>query len=308
MKVFLSHASQSKDRVRRISDAFPRHVEAWLDQDELPPGSQLALRIEQAIQEECDFVIVFVDADALASAWVKREVDLALQRKADLKREFLLPVLLEDVGDRLGELGPLQDYIYLRAFDHSDAGLARSGRELCEQLFALASRQIEVLRSEGRRRLLRQFDAELTRYKQVSFLWLATLRNSLVVLSTNQAAFDHVKHAVTQYNEVADAFIPALGRYRDRITSAWRAHRGLAQAFRELTARIENDVYQGTMFRLNEILTTIHALDAAAGAGLEPIETLDARKDALLAQADTTLHQMAAESTELVAELEHEIY
>ena len=308
MKVFLSHASPSKALVRRICAVFPPHVEAWLDEDEMGPGAVFPSRLEQAIRESCDYVLVFVDAAALGSAWVRREVELALQREVDLKRDFLLPVLLSDVRQRLGELGALDGRLYLEAYDHGDAALERCGRQLCEQLFALASRQIETLRSEGRRHLLRQFDAAVSAYKQASFMWLATLRNSLAVLSTNQGAFDHVKDAVTDYNRVSDAFIPGLGLWRDRITAAWSSHRGLAQSFRALLASIENDVYRGAMFKLNEVLNMMHALDAAGGAGIgEPMETLDARKDALLAQADTALQAMAAKSTALVTELESEI-
>jgi hypothetical protein len=307
MKVFLSHASVAKPLVRRIGSVFPSHVEVWLDQDEMGPGAIFPVRLERAIREDCDYVLVFVDAAALGSDWVRREVEIALQREIDLKRDFLLPVLLEDVSDRLDRLGDLQNRLYLTAYDHADEALQRCGRQLCEQLFALASRLVETLRTEGRRELLRQFDADVTGYKQAAFMWLATLRNSLAVLSTNQAAFDHVKEAVSEYNRVSDAFIPRLSHWRDRIGAAWSAHRGLTQSLRALVASIENDVYRGAMFRLNEVLGMMHALDAAGGPTDEPMATLDARKDAVLAQADAALHAMAARSTALVTELESEI-
>ena len=61
MKVFLSHASESKPRVRRLTQGLPRHVEVWLDADELEAGQKFPQHIERGIREECDFVLVFVD-------------------------------------------------------------------------------------------------------------------------------------------------------------------------------------------------------------------------------------------------------
>ncbi len=115
MQLFLSHASASKARVRRIVAQLPKHVEAWLDQDELSPGHRFGRHIETAIAEECDFLIVFVDAAALASDWVRREVAAGLAREADLDRPFVVPVLFDDVAARIGEVGDLADRLYLQA-------------------------------------------------------------------------------------------------------------------------------------------------------------------------------------------------
>lgn len=307
MRVFLSHASESKETVRRIAARFPKHVDVWLDQDELSTGTRFPEHIERAIREECDFVLVFIDEWALRSEWVRREIALGLEREADLLRTFVLPVLLQPVGERRQLLGLPEDVLYLEAFDLSEAGLRDCGERLCEQLFSIASRLVELLRSQGRRQLLGQFAAEATAFKQAAFLWLASMGNSLAVLSTNQAAFDQVKLTLAEYNRVADGFIPKLNAYRDRITAAWSRYRGLTREVRELTEFIENDVYRGALYRLNEVLEMIHALDAAGGADAAAIARQDAVKEALIQRADAVLHEMAQRSTDVVAELEQEV-
>ena len=80
MKIFLSHASESKPLVRRLTEPLPPHVSIWLDRDVMAPGQRFGPRIESAIRRECDFVLVFIDEHALASDWVKREAALALEK------------------------------------------------------------------------------------------------------------------------------------------------------------------------------------------------------------------------------------
>jgi hypothetical protein len=308
MKIFLSHASQSKPLVRRLTEPLPAHVSIWLDRDAMGPGQRFAPRIEAAIQRDCDFVLLFIDEDALVSEWVQREATLALQRQLALQRVFVLPVLLQPVGARMKALGiDPEEMLYLDATDHSDAGIASGARTLAEELFKHCSMLIETLRSADRRRLLDELAEELTEFKQVAFRWQASMGNSLAVLSTNQAAFDHVRDSLAAYNAVSERFIPRLALHRDRITSAWRDRRSLCEDVREVLASIENDVYRGAMFRLNEIVESIHHLDASGGAPAAEIERLDAQKEALNAAACAALERMSAQAAELIGDLESEL-
>lgn len=66
--------------------------------------------------------------------------------------------------------------------------------------------------------------------------------------------------------EVSERFVPRLALHRDRITAAWRDRRSLCEDVREVLAAIENEVYRGAMFKLNEVIEAIHHLDASGGA------------------------------------------
>jgi len=308
MRIFLSHASESKPLVLRLTEPLPPHVQVWLDRDALAAGQRFAPRIEAAIRRDCDFVLVFIDEHALASDWVKRETALALQRQADLQRAFALPVLLQPLGERMTELGidPAQ-MLYIDATDTSDAGIAQAARRIGDELFKHASVMIESLRNADRRAMLDALSAEVTEYKQVAFRWQASMGNSLAVLSTNPAAFDHVRDTLAAYNEVSERFIPRLALHRDRITAAWRDRRSLCEDVREVLAAIENEVYRGAMFKLNEVIEAIHHLDASGGAPAAEVAALDTRKEALNEAARQALERMSAHTAELIGDLESEL-
>ena len=307
MKIFLSHASECKARVRAIAAQFPGHVQVWLDANELATGARLPEHIGRAIDSECDYVLVFVDRHALASEWVRRETALALEREIDLNRPFMLPVLLEPLAEQLHLLGDIGERVWFDATDASDEGVRRAGEQLCGELFKLASQLIETLRSSGRREVLGEFAAGLAEYKQAAFMWLATLANPLSVLSTNQGAFDNVCKAVEDYNHVADRFIPRLDHHRRQISQGWSAYRGLTQDFRALSEFIENDVYRGALFELNEVHAMVHQAGSDTGVTPQALAALEQRREALIERARDVLDAATRRSTQLIAELEREI-
>ena len=306
MKIFLSHASESKPRVRRIAEMLPRHVEAWLDQDELAAGRKFPDIIERAIRLQSDFTVVFVDAQALDSEWVRREVDLALRREVDLQRPFVIPVLLGDVAQRLHELGfdPGQR-LYLDARDLSDEGLARSGRALADELFKLASRLIESLRSVDRRALLDAFSSELTAFQQAAYRFVSTFENSLESIVLDERITALVRDALADYNAVADRFIARLPQHRDRLTAAWRDRRALCNDVRELATLIEVDVYRGALFAFSDVIEVIHAVnDRADVAAVRPHEP---RREAVVTAARRALERLSTKASDVISDLEAEL-
>lgn len=306
MKIFLSHASESKPRVRRIAEMLPRHVDAWLDQDELAAGRKFPDIIERAIRLQSDFTVVFVDAQALDSEWVRREVDLALRREVDLQRPFVIPVLLGDVAQRLHELGfdPGQR-LYLDARDLSDEGLARSGRALADELFKLASRLIESLRSVDRRALLDAFSSELTAFQQAAYRFVSTFENSLESIVLDERITALVRDALADYNAVADRFIARLPQHRDRLTSAWRDRRALCNDVRELATLIEVDVYRGALFAFSDVIEVIHAVnDRADVAAVRPHEP---RREAVVTAARRALERLSTKASDVISDLEAEL-
>ncbi len=307
MQIFLSHASPSKMRVRRIVERLPKHIDCWLDQDELSPGYRFGRHIETAIAEECDFLIVFVDEAALNSDWVRRETEIGLQREADLGRPFVVPVLLADVRAQISQIGPLADRLCLDACDTSEVGVASAAERLAEQLFALTSRMIVTQRGLGRRGLLDAFARELSAYKQVAYMWRQLLGNTLSALSTNQALFDQVAAAVKDYNRVSDDFFPRLTLHRDRLTSAWSEHRGLCDDVRELVEQVEEQVYRGAMLRLNRVHEMVHALVAGGAADAATLGGYGAEQQAILTETAEALEDMSKRSTHLISALEREI-
>ena len=306
MKIFLSHASESKPRVRRIAEMLPRHVDVWLDQDELEAGRKFPDIIERTIRLQSDFTVVFVDTQALASEWVRREVDLALRREVDLQRPFVIPVLLDDVAQRLHELGfdPAQR-LYLDARDLSDDGLARSGRALADELFKLASRLIESLRSADRRALLDAFSSELTAFQQAAYRFVSTFENTLEAIVLDERITALVRDALAEYNAVADRFIARLPQHRDRLTAAWRDRRALCNDVRELVTLTDVDVYRSALYAFGDLIEVIHAVnDRADIAAVRPHEP---QREAVVAAARRALERLSTKASDVISDLEAEL-
>ncbi len=311
MKIFLSHASPTKPLVRRLTETLPPHVERWLDQDELSAGQRFGEHIEAGIRLECDFLIVFIDEAALGSEWVRREVGIGLERQRDLQRPFVLPVLLGDVESRMGELGlPADEWLYLDARDHSDAGLTASAARLQAELFKHASELVERLRSVDRRALIDGFVAELAEFEQVAFRWVASMTNRIGYVVARPEAQAHIRDCLEAYNAVADRLIPRLPMHRDRLSAAWRDNRLLRKHIAALIDQVEDEVYRGVMFELNEVLSTLHEAMVADEAGrLDAawLEAREARKAALLAKAQAALESMTRDASELAGDLTSEL-
>jgi hypothetical protein len=311
VKVFLSHANESKPLVRRLTDGLPKHVERWLDAEELATGQKFAKHIEAGIRNECDFFLVFIDEAALASEWVKREVALGRERHRDLQRTFVLPILVGDVHTRMGELGLAADeWLYLDARDLSDAGIAASSAAIAAMLFKHASELIERLRTTDRRMLIDGFAAELAEYEQVAFRFVGALANRLEVLATVQAAIDHVRETLAAYNQVADRFIPRLPRHRDALSAAWHDRRSFVNRIALLIDLVEDGVYRGAMFHLNEVVSMMHEAQLAdAEKRVDPaqIERDEAEKAKLLASAESALDDLTQRANALFGDLTAEL-
>jgi hypothetical protein len=311
MKVFLSHANESKPLVRRLTDGLPKHVARWLDAEELATGQKFPQHIEAGIRNECDFFLVFIDEAALQSEWVKREVALGRERQRDLQRPFVLPILVGDVQARMGELGLAADeWLYLDARDLSDTGVAASGAAIAAELFKHASELVERLRTTDRRSLIDGFAAELAEFEQVAYRWVAAMENRIDVLVTVQAAIDHVRETLAAYNQVADRFIPRLPKHRDALSAAWHDRRSFINRIAALIDLVEDGVYRGAMYDLNEVLGLVHEAQVAdAEKRLDPAQLAkdEQRKTVLIDQAQAALDDLTQRANALFGDLTAEL-
>ena len=149
MKIFLSHASQSKPIVKGIIKYLPPNVSTWLDENDLLWGDALTVTFESAIKGDVDYVILFVSEMAARSEWVHREMSWALEREKELKRVFLLPVYL-----RSDPVNPMEFYFpelsnrkSIQVTDDSDFGLKAAADSITAALFALICEDLARMQS-----------------------------------------------------------------------------------------------------------------------------------------------------------------
>jgi len=95
--IFLSHSHADKAFVRRLArDLLNEGQKVWIDEAEIFVGDSLIEKISQAM-DQIDFVAAIISKTSVKSEWVKRELDIAMNREIDEKRVVVLPILIDDV-------------------------------------------------------------------------------------------------------------------------------------------------------------------------------------------------------------------
>ncbi|MBL8768965.1 MAG: toll/interleukin-1 receptor domain-containing protein, partial [Planctomycetes bacterium] len=97
MRVFVSHASEDKARVRELADALrSRGFDPWLDEWEIHGGDDFVRRINEGIHA-CPVAVIVFSASAWRSPWVDAETSyLAYARIKEGK--VVVPLVLGDVA------------------------------------------------------------------------------------------------------------------------------------------------------------------------------------------------------------------
>lgn len=92
MKVFISHAKETRALAKRIGDALSGSgLDVWDSEQEILPGDNWAEKIGQAL-ESSQAMVVLLTAETLSSTTVRREIEYALSSKSFNKR--LIPVFV----------------------------------------------------------------------------------------------------------------------------------------------------------------------------------------------------------------------
>ncbi len=94
--VFLSHSSVDKPFARRLGNDLRQYgAKVWIDEAEIKIGDSLIEKISKGLSET-DFVIVLLSKASCESEWVKKEVNIALNKEIYGKQVVVLPCLIED--------------------------------------------------------------------------------------------------------------------------------------------------------------------------------------------------------------------
>lgn len=162
MRIFLSHRSRDKALVREFKDQLPRFLDTWLDEESLSWGESFPAKLKSTIQSGVDFLIIFLDKDALSSEWVRQELEWALAREKELKRAFILPIMLDDVPSEQLPTG-FPERLQLRLSDFSRASVEALAERATLALFKLVAESFSSLQLEmPRRKSLRELRDELS--------------------------------------------------------------------------------------------------------------------------------------------------
>lgn len=98
-KVFFGHASEDKPVVEAVYAALVKahpDVEPWVDKYEIVGGQDFFERIAKGMDEAEKF-FVFLSPVSLTKPWVDRELKRALAQEVGGKKDFIVPVLIDDI-------------------------------------------------------------------------------------------------------------------------------------------------------------------------------------------------------------------
>jgi TIR domain. len=95
-KVFVSHASEDKDRfVRRFAERLrERGIDAWVDEWEIYPGDSLVDKIFEEGLKAASVVIVVVSRFSVDKPWVREELNAGVVKRIN-RGGRLIPVVLD---------------------------------------------------------------------------------------------------------------------------------------------------------------------------------------------------------------------
>jgi len=95
MRIFFSHAGRDKPLVREIASLLPESITMWIDEKDLPVGSNIKNSLETVISDESDLVLFFISQESTSSPWVKKELEWALKKEESIDRIFIFPIVLD---------------------------------------------------------------------------------------------------------------------------------------------------------------------------------------------------------------------
>lgn len=117
-KVFVSHASENKDRfVNEFAHRLrSKGIDAWLDKWEIQPGDSLVKKLFDEGIANAQAVIIVISQHSIIKPWVRKELDESVVRQV-VEGTRLIPVLLDEcevpapLRDTIWEkIGNLTDY------------------------------------------------------------------------------------------------------------------------------------------------------------------------------------------------------
>lgn len=109
LRVFLTHASQDKPKVREIYKRLVADgIDAWLDEEKLLPGQDWDAEISNAVRNS-DAVIVFMSKASISKeGYLQKELKFALDYAQELPEGdiYIIPVRLDDceIPNRLSQI------------------------------------------------------------------------------------------------------------------------------------------------------------------------------------------------------------
>ena len=95
-KVFLSHSSKDKTKVRKIAAYLKENgIYVWIDEAEIRIGDSLLAKISDGIVD-VDYLFACISNNSINSEWVNKELEIAMNQEIQKKKIIVVPVLFDN--------------------------------------------------------------------------------------------------------------------------------------------------------------------------------------------------------------------
>jgi hypothetical protein len=93
---FISYSAQDRAFAERIyNDLQEVGIRCWLDSKDLKIGDHIEVHVNRAIQLT-DKVLLILSEASVNSAWVRREIAVALRKESEMNKTILFPIRIDD--------------------------------------------------------------------------------------------------------------------------------------------------------------------------------------------------------------------
>lgn len=93
---FISYSSRDEEFARRLYDGLQgKNIRTWFAPEDLKIGSRFRTEIDESIRLH-DKLVLILSEHSIKSAWVRREVEAALEREDRDRTEVLFPIRVDD--------------------------------------------------------------------------------------------------------------------------------------------------------------------------------------------------------------------
>ena len=94
INVFISHNYKDKPMARKIAKELDKYgIKVWIDESEIRLGDSLIEKIKDGL-DHMDFLIALISENSVHSEWVKKELDIAMNKEIDGKKVIAIPILV----------------------------------------------------------------------------------------------------------------------------------------------------------------------------------------------------------------------
>lgn len=93
INVFISHNYKDKPMARKIAKELSKYgIKPWIDESEIKLGDSLIDKIRDGL-DRMDFLVALISENSVHSEWVKKELDIAMNREIEGRKVIAVPVL-----------------------------------------------------------------------------------------------------------------------------------------------------------------------------------------------------------------------